>query len=98
MFLLMGGWLSVQSTQSTQRSAPWQTGQSACNRTLGFSIEDLYPVRSPLVVADFLAEHVRGKRFVEIGTRNGDVLSCVSHAASQVTAIEMDDKYCSKLR
>ena len=33
-----------------------------------------------------------------IGTRNGDVMGCVAHYAKSVTAIEMDETYCNKLR
>ena len=58
---------------------------------------DQYPVRSPLAVADFLAPTVAGRNFCEIGTRNGDIMACLSHFASNVTAIEMDHVYCKKL-
>lgn len=76
----------------------WQAGVSVCPELPGFVLEDLYPIRSPLIVADYLSERVRGKSFCEIGTRNGDVMGCVSRSAASVTAIEMDEAYCSKLR
>ena len=71
---------------------------SACLTLPGFSPVDTYPIRSPLMAADFLAPLVAGKNFCEIGTRNGDIMSCVSHFAASVTAIEMDETYCTKLR
>jgi hypothetical protein len=76
----------------------WQAGDSMCRALPGFHTEDLYPIRSPLIVADYLAEQVRGRRFCEIGTRNGDVMGCVSKFAASVTAIEMEENYCNKLR
>ena len=32
---------------------------------------DVYPIRSPLIVADFLLPYVRNRIFVEIGTPDG---------------------------
>jgi hypothetical protein len=60
--------------------------------------QDLFPIRSPLVVADFLLSHVRGKAFIEIGTRSGDVMACLSHYAGSATAVERAENYCKKLR
>ena len=77
----------------------WVAGASACPSFSGFSAVDAYPIRSPLVVADFLgAQLAPGRSFAEIGTRNGDVMSCVSHFTPRVTAIEMDPGYCAQLR
>ena len=39
-----------------------------------------------------------GRSFCEIGTRNGDVMSCLSHFTKQLTSVEMDVSYCKKLR
>ena len=39
-----------------------------------------------------------GGSFCEIGTRNGDVMSCLSHFTKQLTSVEMDEGYCKKLR
>ena len=71
---------------------------SNCWSLDGFATVDMYPIRSPLAVADFLAPRVRGKALCEIGTRNGDIAACLAHHASSVTAIEMDRVYCRKLR
>ena len=32
----------------------WKVGQSVCHSFAGFTPTDLFPIRSPLVVADFL--------------------------------------------
>ena len=77
---------------------PWAPPASHCWALPGFAPADQYPIRSPLTVADYLAPRVRGRAFCEIGTRNGDIMSCLSHHARSVTAIEMDRVYCKKLR
>ena len=87
--------MALRLPEETLRPA-YAVGQSVCT-SFGPPV-DLYPIRSPLVVADFLLPHVRGKTFCEIGTRNGDVLGCLAHYASSVTAVEMAEHYCEKLR
>lgn len=80
---------------------PWSAGASACHGLPGFEPVDLYPIRSPLVVADFLASHVHGRTLCEIGTRNGDIMSCLMQSSarpSNATAVEMDGRYCRRLR
>ena len=76
----------------------WVAGASACPSFSGFSAVDAYPIRSPLVVADFLGAQLAGRSFAEIGTRNGDVMACLAHFARSVTAVELDKVYCRKLR
>lgn len=76
----------------------WSVGPSVCHSFLGFTPIDLFPIRSPLAVADFLGPQLVGRSFCEIGTRNGDVMSCLSHFTSALTAVEMDQGYCKKLR
>lgn len=71
---------------------------SICRQLPGFTTVDQYPIRSPLAVADFLAPIVKDRSFTEIGTRNGDIMGCLSHFAKRVTAIELDKVYCRKLR
>ena len=58
---------------------------------------DHYPIRSPLVVADFLIHNVEGKTFAEIGTRNGDVSKCVAQFTKRAFAVEMEESYCRRL-
>ena len=76
----------------------WKAGESVCPSLPGFVTADLFPIRSPLIVADYLSNLVKGRSYAEIGTRNGDVMGCVSQFAKSVTAIEMDPGYCKKLR
>ena len=74
---------------------------SACSALPGWRAVEKYPERSPLTIADFLSPRVKGKRLCEIGTRNGDIMSCLMHMRarpSNATAIEMDGRYCRKLR
>ena len=78
--------------------ATFAPATSICRSVPGFETVDAYPIRSPLMVADFLAPIVAGRGFTEIGTRNGDIMSCLSHFARKVTAIELDVPYCNKLR
>lgn len=59
---------------------------------------DSCPTRSPLVVADHLIEHSRGKVVYEIGTRNGDILDCVSRFSAAAYCAEIDEGYCEVLR
>ena len=72
--------------------------QSICSSVPGFRAVDACPLRSPLLVADHLVELVRGKIIFEVGTRNGDILSCVSHFAKMAFSAEVQPEYCEKLR
>ena len=78
--------------------ATYAPASSFCRTLPSFETVDHYPIRSPLAVADFLAPLVAGKGFTEIGTRNGDIMGCLTHFAKRVTAIELDVTYCRKLR
>lgn len=78
--------------------ATYAPAESICHQIPSFSAVDQYPIRSPLAVADLLAPVVHGRSFMEIGTRNGDVMACLAHFARRVTAIELDRTYCRKLR
>ena len=71
---------------------------SRCLALRNFTPVDTFPTRSPLIVADHLIPLVRGKTFVEIGTRNGDLFECVQNFAKRSYAIEMDRPYCAMLR
>ena len=73
-------------------------GESACGSLAGWKAEDEFPIRSPLEVYDFLSRVVAGKIFVEIGTRNGDGVSCMAHFAQKVIAIEQNTEYCLRLK
>lgn len=58
---------------------------------------DVSPIRSPMAVHTVLAKRFAGKDLVEIGTRNGDGMSCWARHAKHATAIELDPKYCKAL-
>uniref|UniRef100_A0A7S0JAR1 Methyltransferase domain-containing protein n=1 Tax=Calcidiscus leptoporus TaxID=127549 RepID=A0A7S0JAR1_9EUKA len=93
-----------QLTEADLRSAEWAqlpsigAPRSRCHDLSGYETQDVFPTRSPLLVADHLISLVAGKRFGEVGTRNGDIMGCVSRFAASVTAIEMDRAHCRVLR
>lgn len=68
-----------------------------CPALDGYEAIDRSPIRSPLVVAEHLIKHAHGKVLLEVGTRNGDILACVSRFASKVLAVEIDKVYCDRL-
>ena len=88
--------LAAEASSSSHMIAPMNT---KCFNVAGFQQIDLYPTRSPLAVADFLAWRLAGKEVVEIGSRNGDILSCLQGlGVKRVESIEGDHVYCKKLR
>lgn len=76
----------------------------------GLSIDDHYPMRSPLVVADFLSNLLNNMTsdsntaspasFAEIGTRGGVIIGCISRLAPRARcyAIERSERRCKELR
>ena len=56
------------------------------------------PIRSPQDVHTSLLPHFVGKEVIEIGTRNGDGMSCFCKYAKKATAVELATHYCGKLR
>ena len=81
-----------------QCASPYTFGQSVCWSQPGFKSADEYPIRSPMTMADALLPEIRGKTFVEIGTRNGDLFSCLARFAKRSWAVEMVPEYCASLR
>lgn len=70
-----------------------------CSVVLGATgIKDHPPVRASYAAMDFVASVARAKRFVEVGSRRGDVIECISHYSSHATSIEADKRYCEVLR
>ena len=59
--------------------------ESKCSKLPGYAPIDESPIRSPLVVADHLIEYTRGKTFMEIGTRHGDISACVARVSERTT-------------
>ena len=59
---------------------------------------DAPPIRSPQAAHSVVAEHLAGKDLVEIGTRTGDGMHCFAQIARSAVAVEMDRRYCTRLR
>lgn len=78
--------------------AAWEVGSSSCLRTPGFQTFDTYPIRSPLVVADFMLPFVRGRTYAEIGSQSGDLAKCLSFHANRVVVVERMRPVCKLLR
>jgi hypothetical protein len=68
-----------------------------CAKVLGSSVRDLPPIRSSFAVMEHIASLTQGQAFVEIGSRNGDLIECVSHVSQNATSIEIDPAYCTAL-
>ena len=78
---------------------PHAVGQSACLSLSDYAPLERYPMRSPLVVADYLASRVpTGGRFGEIGSGSGDVITCMRQWSMNVLSVEMMKGACSRLR
>lgn len=58
---------------------------------------DTSPYRSPQAVHSIIARRSAGLSVVEIGTRNGDGMSCFAVGAHQATAVEISPHYCRRL-
>lgn len=85
-----------ESQTPATKYVSWKPLQSRCVDLDGFFSIDAAPIRSPLVVADYLIDFLRGEPVTEIGTRNGDILACLSNF-SPVRAVEMLPNYCEVL-
>ena len=75
-----------------QRSSPVEVNCEALPHV------DISPVRSPIVVHQFLADRFVGREVVELGTRNGDGMLCFAQVARRARAVEYSPQYCEKLR
>ena len=70
-----------------------------CQQLLGLNgTHDAPPVRASYAVMDHVAALAAGKSFVEIGSRHGDLIDCVSHVTNSAVTIEADRTYCPTLR
>jgi len=86
------------STQDAALKMQRNTGANLeCERLVPDPV-DAPPMRSPQAVHSALLPRVTGKDLVEIGTRNGDGISCFAQVARRATAIELSPAYCKKLR
>ena len=87
-----------QCPQATY-TIPDSDALSRCSTQPGYhGTANKFPIRSPLLVADYLISKMAGKTYVEIGTRDGDIFDCVAPHAKQAISIEMDPAYCRSLR
>ena len=73
------------------------TGSVDCKELVAHPV-DTAPIRSPQDVHTVIAKRLVGRSVVEIGTRNGDGMSCMAQLASKATAVELAAPYCVKLR
>ena len=58
---------------------------------------DATPIRSPQSVHTAMLPHIAGKELVEIGTRNGDGMTCFSRVTRSAIAVELSRPYCDHL-
>jgi len=72
--------------------------QSICLTLPDFSSVDTSPIRSPLLVADHLINLAAGGVVFEVGTRNGDILSCITRFVNVTFSAEINPEYCRRLR
>ena len=62
------------------------------------SLLDVYPIREPMVVAEYMNPIALGKIFVEIDNpKSGDIAKCISKSARHTYVIENDKKNCLSL-
>lgn len=70
----------------------------SCQRILQGRVQDPVPIRAPFAVMERVAEMAANRTFVEIGSRHGDLIECVSHfTRGTAVSIEGDPKYCGEL-
>eukprot|EP01062_Namystynia_karyoxenos_P005559 TRINITY_DN11930_c2_g1_i1.p2 TRINITY_DN11930_c2_g1~~TRINITY_DN11930_c2_g1_i1.p2 ORF type:complete len:461 (+),score=103.44 TRINITY_DN11930_c2_g1_i1:107-1489(+) len=52
------------------------------------------PLRSPLVLTDYLASLLSGRHVLEVGSRAGDGAACLKHYAKSLTIVESNHSDC----
>ena len=91
-----------QMSRSIDLRPPWPGNYTArpsvCASVSGWSTHDAYPQRSPLATIDYLARHVAGRSFCELGSRHGDISACLKPHARGVTVLEYQASYCDAIR
>ena len=92
----MGALVSLFSRSPTFEPLTFDHPSLSCSSVLTSTI-DRPPIRSPFAVMDFIASMAANKTFVEIGSRNGDLIECVSHVTRSAASIEADKRYCKTL-
>ena len=76
-----------------------QPGPSAplpinCSMALGSTVHDTVPIRASFAVMDHVASLAQNKSFVEIGSRHGDLIDCVSRVSRRAVSMEADEAPC----
>lgn len=97
-FLPRGSRIGIIPWSASNLTQGGRLSQSICSTLPGFYSVDSSPIRSPLLVADHLINLAAGRVVFEVGTRNGDILSCISHFANLTFSAEIDPEYCQRLR
>lgn len=60
---------------------------------------DVYPIRSPLVIANYLAPLLKGRTFFELeNSKSGDISACLQKYSKKVTMLEASKNNCDFLR
>lgn len=55
-------------------------------------------------MADYLIDVTKGKTLTEVGSRNGDIIACLTHHKTKVEglpapmSVELDREYCEKMK
>ena len=70
---------SSSSSTTTTYYEPIHPKTSRCYDIPGFTAVDGSPTRSPMNMADYLIDATKGKTLTEVGSRNGDIIACLTH-------------------
>lgn len=68
-----------------------------CKALIGSNVLDPIQSHMPFDVMNHVAALVRGKTLVEVGSRRGDVIDCLSYFSAHAISLEGDPEYCTTL-
>ena len=87
---------SSSSSSTTAYYEPIHPRTSRCYDIPGFTAVDGSPTRSPMNMADYLIDATKGKTLTEIGSRNGDIIACLTHhkKAERGTSVSLREVPC----
>tara|TARA_B110001452_G_scaffold252925_1_gene243157 strand:- start:64 stop:801 length:738 start_codon:yes stop_codon:yes gene_type:complete len=89
--------LFLASSASTSSAEPAGRGIN-CTEALGVDgMHDGVPVRTAIAVMEHVAWLAKGRSFVEVGSRHGDLIECVSHVTTSAVSVEASKFYCPEL-
>jgi hypothetical protein len=86
--------LSSAAATSEPDRPSWKVGQSVCHSFEGFQPGDLFPIRSPLVVADFLGPQL-APRQVQTPPRLAAWLTVVSRGVGPSCLLLLEAGICN---